>query len=154
MKAWLSDKNYDFIFSRVPRLGVDLILEDKKGTLLSLRQIEPYKGYWHLPGGRVHFRESLYAAARRIGRDETGLVITPQQIAGVMEFPRETQKGQRRHTVSIALFCTTTEAKIQGSWQAKDLRFFKTPPPKTIPAHKKLLRRMKKTSRHSLPHTS
>ena len=45
-------KLFDEIYSKVPRLCVDIIIKSEDGILLPLRSIEPYEGKWHIPGGQ------------------------------------------------------------------------------------------------------
>jgi len=61
----LSQKEFDDIYSKVPRLTVEVIVKNRAGgILLTKRAIEPCKGQWHLPGGTVRFGESLLEASR------------------------------------------------------------------------------------------
>ena len=41
------------IYSKVPRLCVDLLINNDDGFLLALRAIEPGKGQGHFPGATV-----------------------------------------------------------------------------------------------------
>jgi ADP-ribose pyrophosphatase YjhB (NUDIX family) len=66
-------KEFKYIYQRVPRLCVEVIVKTSKGVLLTLRDIPPFQGYWHLPGGTVLLGESLEAAIKRITNEETGL---------------------------------------------------------------------------------
>lgn len=102
MNAYLSDEDYDFIYSRVPRICVDLLIIADNKVLLTQRTIEPYINHWHFPGGRIKFRESIYDAANRIAKNELGLTLHDiGGIVGTCEFPEEYQKGQERHSISI-----------------------------------------------------
>ena len=74
-RAWLSDKEYRSIYRRVPRLCIDLVTRDRRGLVLSKRDIPPDKGKWHLPSGRVRMQEHLEDALKRICREETGLNV-------------------------------------------------------------------------------
>ena len=50
MRGPLPQEEFEWIFSRVPRLTVELVITaPRRGVLLSLREIEPCKGLWHLP---------------------------------------------------------------------------------------------------------
>ncbi len=139
-KSWLSNGEYSRIFSKVPRVAVDLVLETEAGLLLSLRKIAPYKGYWHLPGGRVNFRESLFSAAQRIAQEELGLSVRPLKILGTMEFLKEVQHGESRHTVSTAIAVEPLSKDIVLDHQASAVRFFKKLPKKTVLEQRKFLR--------------
>ena len=136
MKAsWLSSKNYDFIYGKVPRLCVDIVIKNPQGTVLVWRKIEPAKNTWHLPGGRVMLREKVETAAVRIAKAETGLNVKPVKLLGYMEFLNEAQGGKKRHTVSLVFLAKATNPKKINS----DSRFFKFLPKKTHNVHKKFL---------------
>ena len=123
----------------MPRLCVDLVIKTDAGVLLSQRDIAPWKGFWHLPGGSVFFGESIDQAAKRIAKAELGISIKIKKTLGYGEFLEEI-KLVGRHSVSIALLCTTAAKKIRGSWQAKNVGFFKKIPKPIIPEHAKLIR--------------
>lgn len=139
--AWLSDKDYNFIFSQIPRLCVDIVIKNKDGVLLSWRDIQPAKNTWHLPGGRVYFRETLVNAVKRIAKQEVGLKVAPRKILGVIEYTKEVQNGHKRHTVGVVFQATPTGGNLKGSSQAKKIEFFKKLPPKTLQFHAKFLRK-------------
>ena len=55
----------------------------KDGKLLLLkRNVEPFKGCWHVVGGHVEDDESLKAALKREFKEETGLDVT---VGGVID---------------------------------------------------------------------
>lgn len=101
--TYLSDEDYDFIYSRVPRICADILFVNPKGhVLMTKRTIEPYIDYWHLPGGRVKFRESVEDALKRVAKAEIGVDLTGEQnLVGYCEYPDEVQKEQPRHSISL-----------------------------------------------------
>lgn len=105
MKGYLSDKDYNFIYSNSPRICVDLVIRKGRKTFLTKRNIQPYKGTWHLPGGRVRFREKIESAIQRIAKTEIGCFVKVKKPLGYMEFLRERQNGNKRHSISIAFLC-------------------------------------------------
>ena len=56
-------------------------VEDGKILLLK-RNVEPFKGVWHVVGGHVEENESLEAAVKREFREETGLDVV---VGGVID---------------------------------------------------------------------
>ena len=55
----------------------------KDGKMLLLkRNVEPFKGFWHVVGGHVGEDESLKAALIREFKEETGLDVTVGGIIG------------------------------------------------------------------------
>lgn len=62
--------------NNVPVVGVAGIIRDRyehRRVLLTRRSRDPYAGYWHLPGGRVEFGETVAATLVRELREELGV---------------------------------------------------------------------------------
>jgi len=135
----LTNEEYDFIFDRIPRLSIDLIITSKKGILLSLRDIDPFRGMWHLPGGTVYKDESIKEAAERIARAETGLDIKVNSCAGYIEYMHATQNNHDRHTVSIVLAASPLSEELHSDYQAQKIQFHSSLPDTTIAQQKKFL---------------
>lgn len=92
--GWLPKADYDAIYSRVPRLCVEVILAaPQRGVLLALRDIPPNEGAWHIPGGTVLFGESLTAAVARVARYELGLEVEAGELLGTIEYPSHYLNG-------------------------------------------------------------
>lgn len=71
-----------------PLVSIDLIIENKKGqVLLGMRQNEPAKDFWFVPGGRILKDERIPNAFERIFKDELGLDVNYNQAGfiGVFE---------------------------------------------------------------------
>jgi ADP-ribose pyrophosphatase YjhB (NUDIX family) len=84
----LSQKEFDFIYSRVPRLTVEIIVKNEAGAIyLTKRAIEPCKGQWHLPGGTVRFGEPMIVAVNRIALRELGVKVKQVENNGYIEYP-------------------------------------------------------------------
>ncbi len=68
----------------VPCVGA--IVRDGRGRLLLVRRAhDPGAGQWSVPGGRVEPGESPLAAVSREVAEETGLLVVPDGLAGVVE---------------------------------------------------------------------
>lgn len=90
----LPQEEFDRIFSRVPRLTVEVVIASpERGVLLTLRDIEPCRGMWHLPGGTVRFGEPLVDAVARVAADELGLAVTVGPLLGYIEYPSHYENG-------------------------------------------------------------
>ena len=63
----LPEHEYHEIYSKVPRLTVELIIESEQGVALTQRRSGPCAGLWHLPGGTVRYGEPLRDAVVRVG---------------------------------------------------------------------------------------
>ena len=94
MRGPLPKEEFDWIFSRVPRLTVEVVIASPaRGVLLSLRDIEPCRGMWHLPGGTVRFGEPLVEAVARVAGDELGLGVDVGEMLGYIEYPSHYENG-------------------------------------------------------------
>jgi 8-oxo-dGTP pyrophosphatase MutT (NUDIX family) len=92
--GWLPKAEFDAIFSRVPRLSVEVVIHTpERGVLLLLRDIPPNVGAWHIPGGTVLFGERLTDAVKRVARDELGLEVTVGDLLGYIEYPSHYENG-------------------------------------------------------------
>jgi ADP-ribose pyrophosphatase YjhB (NUDIX family) len=115
--GWLPKPEFDWIFSRVPRLCVEVVLvHPDRGVLLALRDIPPNVGAWHIPGGTVLFGERLVDAVSRVALDELGLEVTAQELLGYIEYPSHHQNGLDS-PVGLAFRAEVTD----GSRSAEDL---------------------------------
>lgn len=137
MPEYLPAEEFKSIYSRVPRLCIDLMVDTPDGVLLTKRDIEPGKGQWHLPGGTVLMGETLEEAARRILENETGLSARDFELVGTLEFPEE--KNEFRHAVSLVFQIIGKRGKLRGSEQARELEFFKELPEVMIEEHRAFL---------------
>lgn len=127
----LTEEEFSYIYGKVPRLCVDIVIKSKKGVLLSLRNIEPCKGLWHLPGGTVYFGESLSDAIRRIAKRELGVSIAGTELLGYIEYPSHHRNGLDS-PVSI-VFLAEYEGDIKPNHEAAKLDWFTSLPDKLHP---------------------
>ncbi len=92
--GWLPKDEFDAIYSRVPRLCVEVVLTTpERGVLLALRDIPPTVGAWHIPGGTVLFGEALVDAVARVARRELGLEVEVGELLGTIEYPSHHTNG-------------------------------------------------------------
>ncbi len=136
---WLTDKEYRFIYGRVPRLCVDLLIFTKDGFLLSKRAIPPHKGLWHFTGGRVYNKERIQSAIKRIALGEAGVKLKEEIPLGFCEI--FISEGPSFHDVSLVFAAKIKSGEINNANnQAEKLKLFKKIPSKMVPAHKKFLK--------------
>ena len=145
----LSSASYRRIYSRVPRVCVDVLIRKSGGVLLSRRSIQPYLGSWHLPGGRVRLHETFAHTAKRICREELGLRVRVLTVLGAIEYLRERQvSSSMTHSVSVVLSAESIGGTPRGSWQAREISFFRSLPRKIIPEVRTFLLANKFIRRH------
>lgn len=138
---YLSDHDYDFIYSKVPRICVDLLVRNSEKTkvLLTKRTIEPYVNHWHFPGGRIKFRETIIDSLKRIANAELGISLEEVSLnpLGACEFLEEYQGGSPRHSISIVHELIIPEDTV---FSAQDkYEWFLEIPELTIPPQKSFL---------------
>jgi 8-oxo-dGTP diphosphatase len=94
MSEPLPKDEFDRIFSKVPRLTVEvLITSERRGVLLALRDVGPCRGMWNLPGGTVRFGERLVEAVRRVAAGELGIRVRVGAMVGYIEYPSHYENG-------------------------------------------------------------
>ncbi|CAI7973518.1 NUDIX hydrolase [Frankia sp. Hr75.2] len=128
----LSRRDFDDIYARVPRLCVEVVIQEPDGVLLVRRDIEPCRGEWHLPGGTVFFGESLPAAVSRVAARELGVSIVVGDLLGYIEYPYMAAAGYRGWPVGIAFEATVVGGRLIGSDEGRQVGFFSEIPPDTI----------------------
>lgn len=89
---------------------VGCIIEKDGKILLALRNHEPFKDYWCLPGGHIDFGEPPEDAIKREIKEETGLDIEPKFFGYYNEF----YEDFKWHAV-VLMFHTKAEGEIRGN---------------------------------------
>ena len=125
----LSPEEFDAIYSKVPRLTVEIIIKSGKGVLLTLRNIEPCKGQWHLPGGTVFFGEKLTDAVARVAKRELGIIVADMRMIGYIEYPSHYEHSLDS-PVGIA-FEVEFDGDIHINAEASEFGWFEQLPPNT-----------------------
>ena len=111
---------------------VDLLIFDKDKILLTKRTINPFKGYWHLPGTIIRRDETRKNAVKRAAKEELGKDVIIKKEIGVYE-----SIVSFRHDISNAFLVTFRNKKdIKTDFQSQEFKYFKRLPSK-IPAHHK-----------------
>lgn len=122
----LTAEEFSYIYHKVPRAGVDIILKTDQGVLLAKRSIYPFKGTWCLPGGTILFREPIEHAIKRIAEDELGVEVRIKEHLGIIDYLHDGY----RHTVSNAFLVEVDLGKLISKNQATGFQFFKKLPVK------------------------
>ena len=126
---------------------MDIIIKTPQGVALTLRDIEPYKDFWHIPGGTVYYGETIEAAAQRVAREELGVEVAVGAVAGFVEYPREQKLRGWGWTISLEVYCSVRSGKPSTDKQARGIRFFKQYrdlPPNVVIEQKKFLEKILK----------
>lgn len=132
-------EDFEKIYSKVPRLCVDLVIISDEGILLTKRAINPFKGYWHLPGGGLEFNEKIEDAVKRLAKKELDLEIPKYEIIDILEYLNEEHLKIKRHSVAVIILIKILHNKIKLNEEATDFKFFKTVPKDVYPDQKEYL---------------
>jgi 8-oxo-dGTP diphosphatase len=104
---------------RGPTLTVDVIIEFPDGEIVLVKRgIEPFKGHWAIPGGHVESGETVEQAAVREIKEETGLNVRLDGIAGVYSDPNRDPRG---HTASVVYHAVPTGGIMAAETDAEDV---------------------------------
>jgi ADP-ribose pyrophosphatase YjhB (NUDIX family) len=123
----LSQEEFNTIYKKVPRLTVEIIVQGDKGVYLTLRDIEPCKGLWHLPGGTVRFGEPLRDAVARIAKRELGIEVQTSALLGYIEYPSHYLNGLDS-PVGIAFSIESYTGEIKTNHESKESGWFNSLP--------------------------
>lgn len=131
-------RTYRAIYRRVPRLNVEVVLQERRGVVFTKRSITPWKGWWHLPGGTVLFGESLAHAVSRVAAEELGVRVRIVKELGVIEYLRA--PAWYGHPVGIAFLVRRVRGSLRGSPQGQEVRAFSRLPKPMIREQRQFLR--------------
>lgn len=123
----LTQDEFNKIYSKVPRLTVEIIVNGAKGIYLTKRNIEPCKGMWHLPGGTVRFGEKLTEAVTRIAKRELGVDVSATELLGYIEYPSHYENGLDS-PVGIAFLVKSFDGNTKANSEASDSDWFEKLP--------------------------
>ena len=131
----LSKKQFQEIYSTVPRLCVDVLIHQKNGVLLTFRKIKP-SGIWHIPGGTVLMNESLTESVKRVANNELGVEVEVVKLLGVIDFFPYSGLG---HPITLVHLVKVIRGQITLDDQASEYRYFQEPPVNMIQEHRQFL---------------
>jgi len=107
---------------KLPILCVDGVVINKKGeVLLSKRETETFKGFWHLPGGVLAKGETTEQGILRVVKGETGLETKIVQLLGVYSDPSRDPRG---HFVTVGYLLEPVAGELKADHQASELKYF------------------------------
>ncbi|MBA3047722.1 NUDIX hydrolase [Patescibacteria group bacterium] len=125
----LSFAEFKHIYTRVPRLCVEVVIQSDKGVLLTKRSIEPLNGQWHIPGGTVLKGERIEQAVKRVAEEELGVKIKIEKMIGIIEYTLENYFSQ---PIGIAFLSKITSNNIHTDENSQEFGFFKIIPNNTV----------------------
>lgn len=99
------------------------IVNEKNEVLLQLRNKEPEKKHWCIPGGRLEMFETFEEAVKRETKEETGVDIEIIKLLGICN---HIVRNENSHWVSPSYLCKITQGQPQIKEPTKhlDMRWF------------------------------
>jgi ADP-ribose pyrophosphatase YjhB (NUDIX family) len=131
---YLPKEEFYAIFSKVPRLCVEVVIRDPsgKGILLTKRSIYPRIGEWHFPGGTVLFGETFEEAVKRVALDELGVDVRVGKMLGQITYAQMHKDGYEGWAISIPFEAAIVGGELRGSEQGEEFKFWEEVPKPTI----------------------
>ncbi|CAE6791344.1 MAG: NUDIX hydrolase [Nitrospira sp.] len=94
-------------------------------VLLVRRNNPPDAGKWGFPGGKIELGETLRVAAAREVKEETGLLVSPNQVITALDvLDRDAQGSLRFHYVLIAVLCDWISGVVEPADDVSDAAWF------------------------------
>jgi ADP-ribose pyrophosphatase YjhB (NUDIX family) len=115
-------------FELVPRVAINLLVENQDGNLLlAKRAIPPSPDVWHFPGSFLLKGETIQACLIRIAKDEINLELKGEpELAGVFE---DLDKDPRGHVIDVVYrIRLKADISLKPTQETKELHFFKKIP--------------------------
>ena len=109
--------------SRIPKLAVGAVVVDSSGLLLVRRAKEPWRGCWAVPGGKVHWGETMTAAVRREVEEETGLLVEVGEIVWTGEAIYPAGRSATHHNVLVDFSATVVGGLLRAGSDAAEAAF-------------------------------
>jgi ADP-ribose pyrophosphatase YjhB (NUDIX family) len=84
-------------------------------------------GKWHLPGGRVQFKETFESALKRVTFVKTNLKVElfypslKESLVGIYDDP---ERDPREHVVSIAFLCNIVAGETKPGAKVEEVKSF------------------------------
>jgi len=130
----LPKKEFDFIYSRVPRFGIELIIIKDNKILLTKRTIEPLKNSWHIPGTTLAYKETLSQLLKRTAKEVNGQVIK-KTFKGTIQYI-----SKDYHVVSL-VYEVELKGNLSPDHNASQIRFFNRLPSYMFPEQRKFIKK-------------
>jgi ADP-ribose pyrophosphatase YjhB (NUDIX family) len=92
-------------------------------VLLVRRAIEPYKGWWDIPGGFLEPGEHPAAGAAREVLKETGLIVEPTELLGIW-IDTYGADDERAYTLSCHYLAQVVGGEERAADDAAELAWF------------------------------
>jgi len=116
--GWVDEELYKKFRGLMPIASVDILTVHKGNLLLMLRNNEPGKDLWFVPGGRVRYGETLEQAAIRKLSEETGLSAITIEKKGAMS-----HLWPKAHYVTTFFRADVSDDKVKMNDEHRDYKW-------------------------------
>jgi colanic acid biosynthesis protein WcaH len=132
---FIPEKLFNKIVKLLPIASAEAVIVMDKKLLLFKRSIEPGKGEWWFPGGRIHKGEAPVETLRREIKEETDLEIAGYRLINVYSrvFPQ-------RHDITITYLCKCKKGIVKLNDEHSEYAFFEETPENLHPFIQETLR--------------
>jgi ADP-ribose pyrophosphatase YjhB (NUDIX family) len=117
-REWVDEGLYKKFCESMPIASVDILAVYQGKLLIMLRNNEPGKNLWFLPGGRVRYGETLRQAVIRKLEDETGLKAEKIEKKGVMS-----HFWPKSHNISTFFRVDVSEDRVEMNQEHRDYKW-------------------------------
>ncbi len=111
-------------YPEAPIVGVGVVVLRDGEILLVRRANSPGAGKWSVPGGLLRLGETLYEAAVRELREETGLEGVARGVVDVAEYIEEKGGRVRFHYVIVDVLVEPVGGELRAGSDALEAGFF------------------------------
>ncbi len=111
----------DFIDFENARPCAGALVAKAGEVLLIQRAVEPFKGYWDIPGGFLESEEHPAEAVRREMLEETGLLVEPVEV---LDFWVDVYGEEEYHTLNICYLARVAGGEEKAGSDAGRLHWF------------------------------
>jgi ADP-ribose pyrophosphatase YjhB (NUDIX family) len=104
-----------------------IVTSDGKIVLAKRTQDIVGGGMWHLPGGRVQFKETIEATLKRVAFVKTNLKVElfcpslKESLVGIYDDP---ERDPREHVISIAFLCKIADGETKPGANVDEVKRF------------------------------
>jgi ADP-ribose pyrophosphatase YjhB (NUDIX family) len=99
-------------------IDVNPVIVTSDGKIVLAKRVQGIVegGKWHLPGGRVQFKETLEATLKRVALAKTNLKVKlfypslKESLVGIYDDP---ERDPREHVISLAFLCKIADGETK-----------------------------------------
>jgi ADP-ribose pyrophosphatase YjhB (NUDIX family) len=135
----LTKAEFDSIFSKVPRLTVEVLINTPDGVVMTKVPRGVLAGQWNMPGGTVRLGEPLVEAVKRVAQSELGVDVKVGKNVGYIEYPELPKAGYKGWPVGIVFEATIVSGELTVSDAGEEVRCFNTIPSNTVESQARFL---------------